>query len=178
MRVLLEQVRKAPVEWREDLELSPEQVEGSNLLDLSVVECGGRLSAVADGILIQGALRYQQTLSCGRCLEPVTLPVDESFDLLAVSPAEEPEIAEELELEQSDLDVVTVEGEELDTDPLVVEQVRLNVPMKPLCSEQCRGLCPRCGNNLNQGSCECPASDGDPRWSRLAALRDRSLDRG
>jgi len=173
MRVPLEQVREAPVEWREELELSPEQVEGSSLLGLGPVACRGRLSAVEDGILIQGELRYEQTLACDRCLEPVTLPVDERFDLLAVSPAEESDVAQELELEQSDLDVVTIARDEIDTDPLVVEQVRLNVPMKPLCSEQCRGLCPRCGANLNEGACGCPPQDADPRWSGLAALRGR-----
>jgi uncharacterized protein len=191
MRVLLEQVRESPVEWHEDVELSPELLdpepigrepidpglggvghEGASLASVGPVSCRGRISAVEDGVLIQADLRYEQTLLCDRCLEPVTVPVSERIELLAVKLARENEVANELELKREDLDVVAVEDDEIDTDPLVVEQVLLNVPMKQLCSEACRGLCPRCGANLNRGSCDCPA-DADPRWSALAALRDK-----
>jgi uncharacterized protein len=172
MRVSIEQVREAPVEWREVLVLTPEQIEGSHVVELGVVDCRGRLSAIEDGILIQGELSYDQTMTCNRCLEPVQTPVRESFDLLVVTPGEESAVALDLELEEADLDVVAVEGDELDTDPLVVEQIHLNVPMKPLCSEECKGLCPSCGSNLNEGPCACPA-DVDPRWAALASLRDR-----
>lgn len=172
MRVSTEQVREAPVEWREQLEIEPEQIEGSSVLALSPVECRGTLSHVDDGILLQGELRYHQTMACDRCLESASLPVDEIFHLLLVPAADEAEVVAELELESQDLDVVAIEGEEIDTDPLVVEQVRLNVPMKPLCSEDCKGLCPHCGSNLNEGSCHCQATDVDPRWAALAALRE------
>lgn len=172
MRLLLEEVREAPVEWQEELVLTPEQIEGSNLLGVGPVECRGRLTAVEDGILIEGDLRYEQTMACDRCLEPTALPAHERFQLLAVAALEEPEAVLERELEKDELDVVGIEGEEIDTDPLVVEQVRLNVPMKPLCSEQCKGLCPRCGSNLNEGPCHCRGAEVDPRWAALAELRD------
>jgi uncharacterized protein len=171
MRVLLEQVRESPVEWQEDLELSAHQLEDSGLVSVGPVSCRGRISFVDPGFLIEAELTYEQTLACDRCLEPVVLPVREQFALLALQPGEESEVVEELELEQEDLDVVLVAGDELDTDPLVVEQIQLNVPMKPLCSESCRGLCPTCGADLNRGPCGCPAPEGDPRWAALGALR-------
>ena len=79
----------------------------------------------------------------------------------------------EVELEKDELGVLVVEGEHLDTEPLVAEQILLEVPMKPLCSPDCRGLCPRCGadRNVTPNCCEEPA--GDDRWEALSALRDR-----
>ncbi|HVS16206.1 MAG TPA: DUF177 domain-containing protein [Thermoanaerobaculia bacterium] len=170
MRVLLEQVRESPVEWQEDLELSADRFGDSDLVAVGPISCRGRISFVDPGFLIEAELRYEQTLACDRCLEPVVLPVRERFQMLAVKVGQEGEVVEELELKQEDLDVVVV-GEELDTDPLVIEQIQLNVPMKPLCSESCRGLCPTCGGDLNRGACGCPAPEGDPRWAVLGALR-------
>ena len=84
----------------------------------------------------------------------------------------------EVELEKDELGVLLVDGEHLDTEPLIAEQVLLELPMKPLCASECRGLCPRCGadRNLVPDCCEEPA--GDERWEALGALRDRlSADR-
>jgi uncharacterized protein len=171
MRVLLDQVRESPAEWQEVLELSADQLEGSALVSVGSVSCSGRISFVDPGFLMEAHLRYEQTLGCDRCLEPVSMPVDERMEMLLVRPAEEDEVALEKELQDSDLDVVVVEGDELDTDPLMIEQIQLNVPMKPLCSETCRGLCPSCGSDLNRRPCDCPAPKGDSRWAGLAALR-------
>jgi len=74
-------------------------------------------------------------------------------------------------LHESDLGVLYVEGPVLETDPILVEQLQLNIPMKPLCRPDCPGLCPRCGADLNLGSCECTAPTGDSRWAALSVLR-------
>jgi uncharacterized protein len=89
----------------------------------------------------------------------------------AASDDEHPEPG--IELEKDELGAIVVEGEHLDTEPLIVEQVLLEVPMKPLCSADCRGLCPRCGadRNLDPDCCQEPAAD--ERWEALGALRDR-----
>ena len=75
---------------------------------------------------------------------------------------------QELELTEDDVGVLFLQEPELDTNPLLIEHVHLGVPMKPLCSEGCRGLCASCGKNLNTETCECRPS-ADPRWD---ALRD------
>ena len=82
---------------------------------------------------------------------------------------EEPEV----ELEKDELGVLTIDGEHIDTEPLIVEQILLELPMKPLCIPECKGLCPRCGadRNLVADCCEEPA--GDERWEALGALRDQ-----
>ena len=76
----------------------------------------------------------------------------------------------ELELSQEDLGVLTLENPEFETRPLLVEQLHLGIPMKPLCKEDCAGICSECGANLNAGACEC-GQQIDPRWAALGKLR-------
>jgi uncharacterized protein len=103
---------------------------------------------------------------CGRCLEKYTFDVadDFSFVLVPKSP-----MAAEVELNDEDLDLSFYEGDEVDVSPLVLEQIVLSLPTRPLCQESCRGLCPQCGINRNNESCSCVIDQGDPR---LAVLRN------
>jgi uncharacterized protein len=107
-------------------------------------------------------------LSCSRCLEEFALEVDEPFDVLCL-PASDNTGEEEREIEEDDLTTVFYRDQTIDLGQLVTEQFYLAVPMKPLCREDCRGLCPRCGTNLNAGACGCTHAWVDPR---LAGLRD------
>ena len=68
---------------------------------------------------------------------------------------------------------MTIPEEILETDPILIEQLQLNVPMKPLCRVDCKGLCPECGAELNAGACPCGETKVDPRWGTLAALKSR-----
>jgi uncharacterized protein len=70
-----------------------------------------------------------------------------------------------------DEDVYPLSGDELDLEPLAHDAVMLDLPLAPLCSVDCLGLCPRCGENWNVTRCDCPP-EGDPRWSALDVLRD------
>jgi uncharacterized protein len=107
---------------------------------------------------------------CARCLEPysLTLNSDFSFVLVPKSP-----LPGEMELDAEDLDLSFYEGEEIDVSPLVLEQIILSLPTRPLCQENCKGLCPQCGINRNNDSCTCVAERGDPR---LAVLRNLKLN--
>jgi len=79
----------------------------------------------------------------------------------------------EVELDQDDLGVLMLDGEHLDTEPLIQEQVVLEIPMKPLCASDCKGLCPRCGADRNRTPVGCEEPAGDERWEALGTLRDR-----
>ncbi len=80
----------------------------------------------------------------------------------------------EIELAPGDLTQSFYEGTEIDLTPLMYEQIMLALPTRPLCGEECRGLCPQCGINRNTGQCACVAEAGDPRWS---VLRNLKIDR-
>src|SRR5207249_9472867 len=107
-------------------------------------------------------------LRCSRCLEPFRLGVDEHFDL-RYQPHTANTGEDEREIEEDDLSTAFYENDEIDLGQLMREQFYLALPMKPLCREDCRGLCPSCGGNRNLVPCACAERAPDPR---LAALRD------
>jgi uncharacterized protein len=122
--------------------------------------------------------RTQTTLElpCSRCLEPLAAPVDVPFDLryqphtANSGPANDGE----REIEEDDLSTAFYENDEIDLGQLMREQFYLAVPMKPLCSEGCKGLCPACGTNLNRESCDCKRGWEDPRLAPLRELRSKN----
>ena len=120
-----------------------------------------------------GRIATTLELPCGRCLEPFTLPVDAAFDLRY-----QPHAANtgegEREIEEDDLSTAFYENETIDLGQLMREQFYLALPMKPLCREDCRGLCPQCGTNLNTATCDCSPVWEDPRLSALKAIKGKN----
>lgn len=116
-----------------------------------------------------GRVRASLELGCSRCLEPFALAVDAAFDL-RYSPAAEAADSEERELQSADLNAASYSDESIDLQQLVEEQFYLALPMKPLCRQECKGLCPQCGTNLNVETCDCDPHWEDPRLAGLKAL--------
>jgi uncharacterized protein len=132
--------------WREEdpgLEFDTGQVSGTV-----------RLEKHGRDVLVRGKLTGELSLTCSRCLEPFEAKVEVDFDLLLLPRPEQAASREELTPEDLDLDFYS--GEVVDLESLLKEQIVLMVPLKPLCAEDCRGLCPRCGADLNRESCGCP----------------------
>jgi DUF177 domain-containing protein len=129
---------------------------------------------VKDGTQFHLVGRVESTLAlaCGRCLEEIHLPLDLPFDLLYV-PHQDPVAEAEVEVEDDDLTTAYYRDDEIDLGQLVLEQFYLAVPMKPLCRESCRGLCPECGTNLNTATCACARAWTDPRLDPLRSLLDK-----
>jgi uncharacterized protein len=116
--------------------------------------------------------RTETTLEvpCSRCLEPMREPVDAAFDL-RYQPHATNTGEGEREIEEDDLTTAFYENDEIDLEQLMREQFYLALPMKPLCSDTCRGLCPMCGTNLNRGTCDCKRDWQDPRLAALKELK-------
>ena len=112
-------------------------------------------------------------LPCSRCLEPFTLPVDQTFDL-RYQPHAQNTGEGEREIEEDDLTTAFYDNDEIDLGQLMREQFYLALPMKPLCGEDCKGLCPACGKNLNRETCDCNRTWDDPRMAALKELRHRN----
>ena len=123
-----------------------------------------------DRFRLEGTVRTELELACSRCLEPFRLPVDAAFDL-RYHPASEMSSVEESGIEEEDLETSYYRDEQIDLNELMREQFYLALPMKPLCQDGCRGLCPQCGTNLNQGACDCAAEWKDPRLAPLEAIK-------
>jgi uncharacterized protein len=108
-------------------------------------------------------------LTCGRCLEPFRLPLDAAFDLRYVPHAQNVGDGER-SVEEDDLGTAYYRDDVIDLGELLREQFYLALPMKPLCNEECRGLCPQCGTNLNRATCDCTREWQDPRLAVLKAF--------
>jgi uncharacterized protein len=128
-----------------------------------------------DAYRVTGRVQTRLQLECGRCLEPFEIPVDSAFELRYV-PAAANSGSEDNEVAEDDLTTAFYKDETLDLGELMHEQFVLALPMKPLCSDACKGLCPECGTNLNKGSCACKPSWTDPRLATLQGLLDRQKE--
>jgi uncharacterized protein len=149
-------------------------LESSGQAELIEEHHGGK--KVVKDIRVVG--RYSGTVEarCARCLEPVVLPLAASFDLL-YRPAVTLEAAEDVAIGAADTDIGFFQGKGLPLTDVLREQVLLAVPLRALCREDCKGLCPQCGQNRNRADCQCVERRSDPRWDALAGLRDRLKDR-
>ena len=122
---------------------------------------------------LAGRVKTTLELKCSRCLEPFTVPVDQEFDL-RYQPHTVNTGEGEREIEEDDLTTAFYEHDEIDLGALMHEQFVLSLPMKPLCSEGCKGLCPVCGTNLNTTTCDCKPVWEDPRLAVLKKLKAES----
>jgi uncharacterized protein len=126
----------------------------------------------ADHVRIRGSFSARFQLQCHRCLDPYPWQLLQEVDTLLLVEKHLPE-EEEVELEPEDLEVEFFDGEEIDIDRLVAEEVFLALPFRALCSEECRGLCPGCGANLNRETCRCSKSDKKSPFQALERLRSQ-----
>jgi uncharacterized protein len=122
---------------------------------------------------LAGQVKTALELACSRCLEPFTMPVDQRFDL-RYQPHAQNTGEGEREIEEDDLTTAFYENDEIDLGQLMREQFYLALPMKPLCSDTCQGLCAVCGRNLNRDTCDCKRDWDDPRMAALRQLKNRN----
>ncbi len=126
-----------------------------------------------DRFRLVGRVQTTLELSCSRCVETFSLGIASPFDL-RYTPAADAEPGDtESEIGENDLDTNYYTDDQIDLNELLREQFYLALPMKPLCLEDCRGLCPQCGTNLNTGGCSCTPAWEDPRLAALKALQTR-----
>lgn len=123
-----------------------------------------------DNILVRGHLWGDLSFTCSRCLEAFAGPLAADFDIL-LKIGRPPAPDQEIELNSGDLDEEYVPGDEFDVNDLVREQIILALPLKPLCREECLGLCRQCGANLNREPCSCAAPAFNPSFAVLEKLK-------
>jgi uncharacterized protein len=127
---------------------------------------------VIDDIRVTGELATEVEMACARCLEPIVEKVARKFDLL-YRPIGTDAGKEEMSVTTAEAEVGYYQGAGLLLEDVLREQVLLALPLKAICREDCRGLCPHCGSNLNQEQCSCAEPAEDPRWSALKDIRER-----
>lgn len=131
---------------------------------LHIRNMGGRKLSV------EGSTALSLSIPCSRCLEAVEVPF--RLDILAELDMDKTEEERARELDEQPY----IKGYHLDIDQLVSNELLLNLPMKVLCREDCKGICNRCGKNLNHGTCSCDRSSPDPRMSVIQDLYQQSKE--
>ena len=127
---------------------------------------------VGDDVWIKGRLTARLSFICSRCLNPYEFPVDSTFDLVYLP--EELDLMKE-ELEEDDLGQDFYHDNQIDLGGIILEQLNLTFPLKPLCSERCEGICAVCGKVRRNGDCSCQVKEEDPRLLKLKNfVRDKS----
>ena len=146
--------------------------EGEAYTVVAPVDLSFEIHKDKDKFRLVGNVKTELELGCSRCVEPFRMPVDAPFDLRFL-PASEASAEPEREVEEEDLETSFYRDDRIDLNELLREQFYLALPMKPLCGDQCKGLCPQCGMNLNTGTCDCEPAWEDPRLAPLRQLKNK-----
>lgn len=130
------------------------------------------LERIGRDVRLELSLETVASLTCARCLKAFPSPVQTQsrFTLLEATPGSP--VEKELELTPEHLESGTFEAGKIDLSSMIYEQIVLSFPIKPLCHENCRGLCPNCGADQNLERCECVKTPSDPRWEALKKLKN------
>ncbi|MBE0427162.1 MAG: DUF177 domain-containing protein [Nitrospirae bacterium] len=165
MKVLIPDIPKEGL----DLELQ-ESIESDAIVTPIIARL--KIEKAGAEIIIKGDLEVEIKLQCSRCLKDfckiMSIPID-----VVYHPVEELKDEEMHEIKFEELDMDFYSGVELDLLNLINEQIILNLPMKPLCSDLCKGICVKCGEDLNESVCNCIRDDTDPRLEVLKKLLDK-----
>ncbi len=168
LQIDLRELAHGPVDIRAELAGDDALFEGLELALAEPVRVAGRLQAAGDGRFYwHGSLATRVTGQCRRCLTPLAVPV--VADIAALF-SQDPDA-----LEDPSSYPLAPDATQIDLRPAVREEVLLAVPQWTLCRDDCRGLCPRCGQDLNAGPCACPPAP-DGRWQALTALKGKLRD--
>ncbi|MDQ5846977.1 MAG: DUF177 domain-containing protein [Acidobacteriota bacterium] len=147
-------------------------LEDERLRLVSPVTVSGKIRREDGRVKVKGRVEAGIQAECDRCLKPVELTVNSKFKLDYVS-THDYEAQQAVELSEEDLDLAVFDGEAIDIDALVTEELLLAVPDHLLCKDDCKGICPQCGIDRNSAECGCNNAEVDPRWSGLKELINR-----
>jgi len=163
---------------RYDIDEDPVEDLGDDLRCVDKITGDVTFTNTGSSIVARGKFGTVVELTCSRCVNlyrmTVKAPIEEGFPLVCRGP-ETPPGADEEDLPEDEKDPLFVDNV-FDLEELLRQQIVIAVPIKPLCSEECKGLCPNCGKNLNEEPCECPSAAGESPFATLASLIDEELE--
>jgi uncharacterized protein len=181
MYIRIEQIKEdgLALEFEEKPQIFPvlsEMINQGECQFVAPIKTALRASRIGDMIEVTGVINTFVRLPCGRCLKEYETPLKSRFELTYVRRipgAREDEEQEEVEISADEMGLIYFQGEEINLQDGIQEQVILAIPIKALCQENCKGLCASCGNDLNEGDCSC---DRQPLNGKFAALKNLKLN--
>ena len=170
MRIELEKLEESGGRFSRTYEIDQLTFDEHEFRLIEPVEVGARLRRKSEEVELRGKLSTKIAVPCGRCLKSVELPIDVEF-AERFTPAVSWRNEEQDELREDDLNLAAFDGEGIELDDVVREEIILALPGHVLCDETCKGLCPACGADRNAGSCDCTSKQIDSRWEKLKDLQ-------
>ncbi len=167
MKILISEIPDEGLDLQFD-----ETIEAEVIRLISPVKGNLSVKKIGPELVIQGEITVKAELECSRCLKSFSSEINVPVNVM-YHPVEELKAEGKYEIKEDELDTGFYAGDEFDLLELVKEQVILNAPMKPLCRENCMGICPGCGTDLNVKKCNCNLNEVDPRLEILKGLLRR-----
>jgi uncharacterized protein len=161
------------VDWKEEPASLSSYLENFSKIDFlfeKALEATATVWKVGQSIMVKGSLRVLLRLQCVRCLEDFSYPLSSTFEV-ALFPAKEASLEEEVELGEDEMESNFYEGGEIHLSEIACEQIFLEIPYQPLCHEDCKGLCPVCGKDLNRAPCDCRREEPKTGFAVLKKLK-------
>lgn len=180
MYIRLQDLEIRKLEFRE--EYAPDAIDlGGDTRQIAPLRTQGRAEVVHEhhggkeivsDIRLVGNLSTRLEVNCARCLDPVTHEIASEFDLL-YRPLGSDRRADDVSISEAETEIGYYDGEGLLLEDVLREQVLLALPLKSVCSEECKGMCPHCGRKQTEGACNCQQEIKDPRWDALNEIKKR-----
>lgn len=155
-----------------DVDLKPGDIEffDPKLRQAGPLKATGKVELVTGAIgeiRVKGRISVKMEADCDRCLEPARFPLDTDFELYYRPVVESSQVSHEVAIDETEAEMGFYEGDGIELNDVLREEVLLELPMQRVCSEDCKGICPVCGQNRNQKDCGCQAEAVDDRWAQL-----------
>jgi uncharacterized protein len=172
MRIDIRELEEGPITLTGEVPLRDLNFDPAEIHVLGPIVVKLTAEKRAQRIRVRGRFAVDVEVPCARCLDPVRVPLVSDFDQFYQSNAEQ-QLVGEIVLNERDTEVGFFNGDFIEVSDIVREQILLALPMKPICREDCKGLCPHCGRNRNAEACNCQTSSADPRLAPLLKIKDQ-----
>lgn len=161
----------APINFAHSYQPSEIDLDDEDARIMSNIEVAGAARRSSGIAFVSGTIHGALEIVCSRCAEPVNANLDSEFAVEFVTAENYPSGSAETEVSGQDLALSTYDGDHVDLNEIVREQILLDLPARQLCRENCQGLCLTCGKNKNTDVCQCETEETDARWAALQKLR-------
>ena len=167
--------KKVPLKVEADFGEAHLQMRSSLASLVRTAHVGVRVSLSGERVMVDGSVAGDLEVTCCRCAKGFPQHVEKIFSSEYWPDPTVNQDGEEAELTYDDLDIGFYRDDQVDLSAVVTEQILLEIPMKPVCRESCKGLCDQCGADLNEHSCDCHKTQADPRLAVLAQLKKKMI---
>ena len=175
MIIDLNELRKKKTPLRIEADFGEQQLDVySPLASLpSTIHAQLRVALRGERVIVDGHIHGDLELTCCRCAKGIPQQLEKDFSVEYWPDPKVSQEGEELELSYDELEIGFYRDDKIDLSAVVTEQIILDIPMKPVCAESCKGLCDQCGADLNEETCDCARTRLDPRLEVLAQIKNK-----